>query len=292
MYNQIKLLLISVFTLLVSQKIKPYVDGKVTDALTQAANTAQDKADAAQQAAETFATTADAANLLLAKTYTDSKVAAAADDIETTFSIELTAPLTTNANLPSASYTISDFNSDFESYLPSGQSLNDVEVGEKILVFFRTDTVSNLLAASEPIYKVNAFLTDDNGVEITRIPFAGSIVFEKTQNGLQYVRTNTSTYIDDLIALRTLSQTQIAQVITDLGDLQTAHDSLNTNFSNFLLQHQEFLADYAAKQQEQDDAIAAVNLRFDDYLTAAQVQSLISESQTEILVEVGTILGV
>lgn len=283
MYNQIKLLLISVFTLLVSQKIKPYVDGKVTDALTQAANTAQQKADAAKNAAETFATNADAANLLLAKAYADSKVLELKDnDIVKSFSFGFDAVSNAGNNI--------DYY--FATFVDNNNLTSQIENGEKMLVFCYSSDLATALGDANPIQLSTVRMLDNLGAVMFNIPIGGSFVLSKASGQLVFESATASTYINDVLAIRTLSQTQIAQVITDLGQLQTAHDSLNTNFSNFLLQYQEFQTDYAAKQQEQDDAIAALDLKFADYLTAQQVHDVVNEAKTEILAEVGTILGV
>ena len=190
---------------LISTAKQQAIDAASTDATT--------KANTAKTAAKDYADIQDAAKLLEAQAYTDAKVAAAADDIGAF----------ATANYVFSSVDVGD------SYSPS---LSDVitnsgitiKEGEKGLIHFTDSAFSGLLASETPIEEAEVFI---NGIK--KVYLGGHVVVQKLNGVYSIVSIGASGYFQDIMAIRTLSMSQVSALDTRVTAAEGEIDTLQSD---------------------------------------------------------------
>ena len=190
---------------LISTAKQQAIDAASTDATT--------KANTAKTAAKDYADIQDAAKLLEAQAYTDAKVAAAADDIGAF----------ATANYVFSSVDVGD------SYSPS---LSDVitnsgitiKEGEKGLIHFTDSAFSGLLASETPIEEAEVFI---NGIK--KVYLGGHVVVQKLNGVYNVVSIGASSYFQDIMAIRTLSMSQVSALDTRVTAAEGEIDTLQSD---------------------------------------------------------------
>lgn len=197
---------------LISTAKQQAIDAASADATT--------KANAAETAAKAYADVQDAANLLAAKAYTDAQLITAADDIGAFASADYVFASVDAGEVLSPSLIDVIINSDIT-----------IKEGEKGLIHFTDSAFSGLLASETPIYEKVVLIEGSLGKKVS---LGGHIVVSYSQGVYDIVSIGASSYFQDVMAIRTLSMSQVSALDTrltaaegDIADAQTDIGNLN-----------------------------------------------------------------